>query len=80
MEDIEIDGQIISVNNPQYWEVRNYTEEIKYMTEKASVKADDLTIEYLNMLLDNAVLIAAHVDSYEDYRSRPILGAPTDSD
>jgi ABC-2 type transport system permease protein len=69
MEDIEIDGQIISVNNPQYWEVRNYTEEIKYMTEKASVKADDLTIEYLNMLLDNAVLIAAHVDSYEDYRS-----------
>ena len=69
MEDIEVDGQIISVNNPQYWEVRNYTEELKYLNEKATSKADDLKLEYLNMLLENAVLIAAHVDSYEDYRT-----------
>ena len=69
MEDIEVDGQVISVNNPQYWEVRNYVEEKKYLSEKASSKADDLTLEFLDRLLENALLIAGHVDSYEDYRS-----------
>ena len=29
VEDLNVDGQIISVNNPQYWEIRNYLDEIQ---------------------------------------------------
>jgi ABC-2 type transport system permease protein len=67
-DDLNVNGQIIEAENPQYWEIRNLQDNIDHIKRNATTKADDLALEFMNILLDNAVLVAMHVESYEDYR------------
>ena len=67
-DDLNVDGQIIEAENPQYWEIRNLQENIEYIKRNATDKTDDLALEYMDILLENCLLVAANVESYEDYR------------
>ena len=69
MEDLNVDGQIISAENPLFWEIRDMLQMIEHYEQNASTETDDLTIEFFNLLLDGSLLMATQVDSYEDYRS-----------
>ena len=70
MEDLIIKGVTVSVENPQYWEVRELNDNIERLTGRATSISDDLALEFLNLLLDNALVIVPHIESYEDYRSQ----------
>ncbi|MCK5130212.1 MAG: ABC transporter permease subunit, partial [Clostridiales bacterium] len=51
------------------WELRDLSENITRMKVDASTKSDDLTIEFLQIMMDNSLVIASEIDTHEDFRN-----------
>lgn len=67
--EFEIDGVTIDDDNIMYWDIYQATESLERIQNEASTEIDDLSIEYVQIMLDEFLLISQHVKSYSDYRS-----------
>jgi ABC-2 type transport system permease protein len=68
MDDLVFDGDVISADNPQFWELRDLDQEIKHLKEYATTSADDLQLDYLQILFDCTLKTAKEIKTHEDYR------------
>lgn len=68
MDDLVFDGETISTDNPQYWELRQLNEQIENLKEYATTAADDLTLEFCQKIFDCTLTSAKKIKTHEDYR------------
>ncbi len=67
-DDIVIDGVTVPVDSPIYWDIRDIVDMKKNLEDNASTKADDLTLEFFDIMLEGYLIMAEKITSYEDFR------------